>query len=53
MARAQPVKVEGFQELMGGLGDSSMKHDPDENKMLSPPQQLYLFKELNEVTFQM
>lgn len=34
MVRAQPVKVEGFQELMGG--DSTMKHDPDENKLTSP-----------------
>ncbi|KAK6150327.1 hypothetical protein DH2020_015259 [Rehmannia glutinosa] len=34
MARAPPVKVEGFQELMGG--DSSMKHDSEENKLLSP-----------------
>lgn len=34
MSRAPPVKVEGFQELMGG--DSSMKHDSEENKLLSP-----------------
>ncbi|PIM97497.1 hypothetical protein CDL12_30031 [Handroanthus impetiginosus] len=34
MARAPPVKVEGFQELMGG--DSSMKHDSEENKLMSP-----------------
>ncbi|KAG8383619.1 hypothetical protein BUALT_Bualt04G0032900 [Buddleja alternifolia] len=34
MARAPPVKVEGFQELMGG--DSSMKHDSEETKLLSP-----------------
>ncbi|KAK3416674.1 hypothetical protein EUGRSUZ_H02447 [Eucalyptus grandis] len=34
MVRAQPVKVEGFQELMGG--DSTMKHDSDENKLASP-----------------
>lgn len=34
MVRAQPVKVEGFQELMGG--DSTMKHDSDENKLTSP-----------------
>ncbi|KAK3021315.1 hypothetical protein RJ639_045823 [Escallonia herrerae] len=34
MARAPPVKVEGFQELMGG--DSSLKHDPEENKLTSP-----------------
>ncbi|KAL8476303.1 hypothetical protein ACS0TY_028829 [Phlomoides rotata] len=33
-ARAPPVKVEGFQELMGG--DSSMKHDSEEIKLLSP-----------------
>ncbi|KAL3337824.1 hypothetical protein AABB24_030125 [Solanum stoloniferum] len=34
MARAPPVKVEGFQELMGG--DSTMKHDSEENKLMSP-----------------
>ncbi|XP_030548478.1 uncharacterized protein LOC115753803 isoform X2 [Rhodamnia argentea] len=34
MVRAQPLKVEGFQELMGG--DSTMKHDSDENKLTSP-----------------
>lgn len=34
MARAPPVKVEGFQELMGG--DSSMKHDQEDNKLLAP-----------------
>ncbi|XP_075489261.1 LOW QUALITY PROTEIN: uncharacterized protein LOC142528064 [Primulina tabacum] len=34
MPRAQPVKVEGFQELMGG--DSSTKHDSEENKLISP-----------------
>ncbi|KAL8047064.1 hypothetical protein ABFX02_08G214200 [Erythranthe guttata] len=34
MPRAPPVKVEGFQELMGG--DSSIKHDSEENKLLSP-----------------
>ncbi|XP_073125902.1 uncharacterized protein [Henckelia pumila] len=34
VSRAQPVKVEGFQELMGG--DSSMKHDSEENKLISP-----------------
>ncbi|KAK6150336.1 hypothetical protein DH2020_015268 [Rehmannia glutinosa] len=38
MARAPPVKVEGFQELMGG--DSSMKHDSEENKLLSPKSSL-------------
>ncbi|XP_048501950.1 uncharacterized protein LOC104895524 isoform X2 [Beta vulgaris subsp. vulgaris] len=32
--RAPPVKVEGFQELMGG--DTSLKHNPDENKLTSP-----------------
>ncbi|KAE9466242.1 hypothetical protein C3L33_01845, partial [Rhododendron williamsianum] len=32
--RAQPVKVEGFQELMGG--DASLKHDSEENKLTSP-----------------
>ncbi|KAL3845119.1 hypothetical protein ACJIZ3_002522 [Penstemon smallii] len=35
MARSPPIKVEGFQELMGG--DSSMKHDLEENKLRSPP----------------
>ncbi|KAK4353054.1 hypothetical protein RND71_028572 [Anisodus tanguticus] len=34
MARAPPVKVEGFQELMGG--DATMKHDSEENKLMSP-----------------
>ncbi|KAL4569260.1 hypothetical protein LXL04_024896 [Taraxacum kok-saghyz] len=34
MVRAPPVKVEAFQELMGG--DSSMKHDSDESKLTSP-----------------
>ncbi|KAM7529364.1 hypothetical protein LguiB_032774 [Lonicera macranthoides] len=34
MIRAPPVKVEGFQELMGG--DSSLKHDSEENKLTSP-----------------
>ncbi|KAL3524939.1 hypothetical protein ACH5RR_013311 [Cinchona calisaya] len=34
MARAPPVKVEGFQELMGG--DASLKHDSEENKLTSP-----------------
>ncbi|PHT48430.1 hypothetical protein CQW23_12638 [Capsicum baccatum] len=34
MARAPPVKVEGFQELMGG--DATMKHDSEENKLTSP-----------------
>ncbi|GFS39545.1 hypothetical protein Acr_00g0063560 [Actinidia rufa] len=32
--RAQPVKVEGFQELGG---DASLKHDSEENKLTSPP----------------
>ncbi|BFG35624.1 hypothetical protein CerSpe_218980 [Prunus speciosa] len=32
--RAPPVKVEGFQELMGG--DASSKHDSDENRLTSP-----------------
>ncbi|CAN8264228.1 unnamed protein product [Cochlearia groenlandica] len=32
--RAQPVKVEGFEQLMGG--DSSLKHEPDD-KLRSPP----------------
>ncbi|GAB4847209.1 hypothetical protein Ancab_026218 [Ancistrocladus abbreviatus] len=31
--RAPPVKVEGFQELMGG--DSSLKHESEESKMSS------------------
>ncbi|OIT03116.1 PREDICTED: uncharacterized protein LOC109225267 [Nicotiana attenuata] len=34
MPRAPPVKVEGFQELMGG--DATMKHDSEENKLMSP-----------------
>ncbi|KAI3813838.1 hypothetical protein L1987_18573 [Smallanthus sonchifolius] len=34
LVRAPPVKVEAFQELMGG--DSSMKHDSDETKLTSP-----------------
>ncbi|KAF2581761.1 hypothetical protein F2Q68_00003846 [Brassica cretica] len=33
-ARAQPVKVEGFEQLMGG--DSSLKHET-EDKLRSPP----------------
>ncbi|XP_010484344.1 PREDICTED: uncharacterized protein LOC109124513 [Camelina sativa] len=32
--RAQPVKVEGFEQLMGG--DSSLKHESDD-KLRSPP----------------
>ncbi|KAI9111688.1 hypothetical protein K1719_017378 [Acacia pycnantha] len=34
MVRAPPVKVEAFQELMGG--DSSSKLDSEENRMTSP-----------------
>ncbi|KAF2285278.1 hypothetical protein GH714_042320 [Hevea brasiliensis] len=34
IARAPPVKVEGFQELMGG--DASVRHDSEENKLTSP-----------------
>ncbi|XP_061356686.1 uncharacterized protein LOC133301093 isoform X2 [Gastrolobium bilobum] len=34
MVRAPPVKVEGFQELMGG--DSTTKHDSEENRLTSP-----------------
>ncbi|GAU23309.1 hypothetical protein TSUD_237630 [Trifolium subterraneum] len=34
MVRAPPVKVEGFSELMGG--DSSSKHDSEENRLTSP-----------------
>ncbi|OWM66203.1 uncharacterized protein LOC116201077 [Punica granatum] len=34
LVRAPPVKVEGFQELMGG--DSALKHDSDESKLTSP-----------------
>ncbi|KAH9712680.1 transcription initiation factor TFIID subunit [Citrus sinensis] len=34
VVRAPPVKVDGFQELMGG--DASMKHDSEENKLTSP-----------------
>ncbi|XP_010277528.1 PREDICTED: uncharacterized protein LOC104611936 isoform X2 [Nelumbo nucifera] len=33
--RAPPVKVEGFQELMGG--DAALKHDSEEHKLTSPP----------------
>eukprot|EP00262_Sarcandra_glabra_P000427 TRINITY_DN10502_c0_g2_i1.p1 TRINITY_DN10502_c0_g2~~TRINITY_DN10502_c0_g2_i1.p1 ORF type:complete len:143 (-),score=23.99 TRINITY_DN10502_c0_g2_i1:33-461(-) len=32
--RAQPVKVEGFQELMGG--DATSKHESEEHKLTSP-----------------
>ncbi|KAE9596965.1 hypothetical protein Lal_00007328 [Lupinus albus] len=34
VVRAPPVKVEGFSELMGG--DSSVKHDSEENRLTSP-----------------
>ncbi|CAK7339641.1 unnamed protein product [Dovyalis caffra] len=34
MVRAPPVKVEGFQELMGG--DAALKHEAEENKLTSP-----------------
>uniref|UniRef100_A0A2N9EFM8 Bromodomain associated domain-containing protein n=1 Tax=Fagus sylvatica TaxID=28930 RepID=A0A2N9EFM8_FAGSY len=34
IVRAPPVKVEGFQELMGG--DATSKHDGEENRLLSP-----------------
>jgi len=34
IVRAPPVKVEGFQELMGG--DAKSKHDADENRLMSP-----------------
>ncbi|XP_042509039.1 uncharacterized protein LOC122084674 [Macadamia integrifolia] len=34
MVRPPPVKVEGFQELMGG--DASLKHDSEEHKLTSP-----------------
>ncbi|CAH9070168.1 unnamed protein product [Cuscuta epithymum] len=34
MVRAQPVKVEGFLELMGG--EPTIKHDFEENKLTSP-----------------
>ncbi|AES95977.1 hypothetical protein MtrunA17_Chr5g0412081 [Medicago truncatula] len=34
MVRAPPVKVEGFSELFGG--DSSSKHDSEENRLTSP-----------------
>ncbi|XP_022775027.1 uncharacterized protein LOC111317008 isoform X2 [Durio zibethinus] len=34
VVRAPPVKVEGFQELMGG--DTTLKHDSEENKLTSP-----------------
>ncbi|XP_043712028.1 uncharacterized protein LOC122660843 isoform X2 [Telopea speciosissima] len=34
MVRPPPVKVEGFQELMGG--DATLKHDSEEHKLMSP-----------------
>ncbi|KAJ0041025.1 hypothetical protein Pint_27705 [Pistacia integerrima] len=34
IVRAPPVKVDGFQELMGG--DASSKHDSEESKLTSP-----------------
>lgn len=34
VVRAPPVKVEGFQELMGG--DATSKHDSEENRLTSP-----------------
>ncbi|CAN1216041.1 hypothetical protein LINPERPRIM_LOCUS479 [Linum perenne] len=34
IVRAPPVKVEGFQELMGG--DGSLKHESEDNKLTSP-----------------
>lgn len=34
IVRAPPVKVEGFSELMGG--DTSLKHDSEENRLTSP-----------------
>ncbi|KAA8530741.1 hypothetical protein F0562_005325 [Nyssa sinensis] len=34
IVRAPPVKVEGFQELIGG--DATLKNDSEENKMTSP-----------------
>lgn len=33
--RTQPVKVEAFHELMSG--DSALKHEPEHNKLTSPP----------------
>lgn len=38
VVRAPPVKVEGFQELMGG--DASSKHDSEENRLTSPSKQI-------------
>ncbi|KAK8606958.1 hypothetical protein V6N13_052710 [Hibiscus sabdariffa] len=34
IVRAPPVKVEGFSELMGG--DTTLKHESEENKLTSP-----------------
>lgn len=34
VVRAPPVKVEGFQELMGG--DATSKHDSEESRLTSP-----------------
>ncbi|KAG6645714.1 hypothetical protein CIPAW_08G141000 [Carya illinoinensis] len=34
IVRARPVKVEGFQELMGG--EATSKHDTEENRLMSP-----------------
>ncbi|XP_041018984.1 uncharacterized protein LOC121260945 isoform X4 [Juglans microcarpa x Juglans regia] len=34
IVRTPPVKVEGFQELMGG--DATSKHDTEENRLMSP-----------------
>ncbi|XP_041020484.1 uncharacterized protein LOC121262137 [Juglans microcarpa x Juglans regia] len=34
IVRARPVKVEGFQELMGG--EATSKHDTEENRLVSP-----------------
>ncbi|CAN0858293.1 hypothetical protein LINGRAHAP2_LOCUS7173 [Linum grandiflorum] len=34
MVRAPPVKVEGFQELMGG--DGTLKHESEDSKLTSP-----------------
>uniref|UniRef100_A0A6N2LR07 Bromodomain associated domain-containing protein n=1 Tax=Salix viminalis TaxID=40686 RepID=A0A6N2LR07_SALVM len=41
MVRAPPVKVEGFQELMGG--DAALKHDTEENKLTSPSSYIIIF----------
>ncbi|KAF2285288.1 hypothetical protein GH714_042330 [Hevea brasiliensis] len=44
IARAPPVKVEGFQELMGG--DASVRHDSEENKLTSPSR--HVVRDYNE-----